>query len=128
MGRTRNAVGQQCPRGFDSLSLRMKKYKLVVFVPVVDAEKVREAIHGAGEGKLGNYSHCSFSSCGTGRFKPEEGAHPTIGKVGKIEEVEEERIEVLCAEEAIRDVVDAMKKAHPYEEPAYDVYALEDFA
>jgi len=103
-----------------------KKYKFVVFVPVADAQKVREAMHAAGAGKLGNYSHCSSSSRGVGRFKPEVGAHPSIGSVGKIEEVEEERIEVLCGEDIIRDVIAAMKKAHPYEEPAYDVYFLED--
>jgi len=104
----------------------MKKYKLVVFVPVTYAEKVREAIHVAGGGKLGNYSHCSFSSRGTGRFKPETGAHPSVGEVGKIEEVEEEKIEILCEENVVRDCVAAMKKAHPYEEVAYDVYELED--
>ncbi|MDD5489420.1 MAG: NGG1p interacting factor NIF3 [Candidatus Moranbacteria bacterium] len=101
-----------------------KKYKLIVFVPVADADKVREAIHAAGGGKLGNYSHSSFSSRGTGRFKPEQGANPSFGKVGKIEEIEEERIEVLCEENVVQDVVAAMKKAHPYEEVAYDVYEL----
>lgn len=104
-----------------------KKYKLIVFVPVSDAEKVREAMHAAGAGKLGNYSHVSFSSRGIGRFKPEAGAHPTIGEIGKLEEVEEEKIEILCGENVIQNCVAAMKKAHPYEEPAYDVYRLEDF-
>ena len=103
-----------------------KRYKLVVFVPVADAEKVREAIHTAGGGRLGKYSRCSFSSRGTGRFKPEEGAHPSFGEIGKIEEVEEEKIEVLCEESVIRNVIEAMKTAHPYEEVAYDVYLLED--
>ena len=102
-----------------------KKYKLVVFVPVAYAEKVREAIHAAGGGKLGNYSHCSFSSHGVGRFRPEQCTNPSVGEIGKIEEVEEERIEVLCEEKVIQHVVAAMKKAHPYEEVAYDVYLLE---
>ena len=127
MGRTRNAVGPQGPRGFKSLSLLMKKYKLIVFVPVSDAEKVREAIHVAGGGKLGNYSHCSFSSRGTGRFKPETGSNPSVGKIGKIEEVEEKKVEILCEENVIRDCVSAMKKAHPYEEVAYDVIETADF-
>lgn len=104
----------------------MKKYKLIVFVPVAHARKVREAIHAAGGGKLGNYSHCSFSSRGIGRFKPEQGANPSVGEIGKIEEVEEEKIEVLCGEDVIHDAIRAMKKAHPYEEVAYDVYELED--
>lgn len=103
-----------------------KEYKLVVFVPVSHAEKVREAIHQAGGGKMGNYSHCSFSSRGLGRFKPEQGANPSFGKVGKIEEIEEEKIEVLCGKEIIGKVVVAMKKAHPYEKVAYDLYPLEN--
>lgn len=102
----------------------IKKYKLVVFVPVSHAGKVRKAIHEAGGGKLGKYSHCSFSSRGVGRFKPEKGAHPSFGKIGKVEEIEEEKIEILCEERVIRNCVAAMKKAHPYEEVAYDVYEL----
>ena len=102
-----------------------KKYKLVVFVPLDHAEAVREAIHAAGGGTLGNYSYVSFSSRGVGRFKPEKGSHPAIGEVGKIQEVEEERIEVLVDKSIISDVLTAMKKAHPYEEVAYDLYPLE---
>ncbi|MDI6778400.1 MAG: hypothetical protein QMD77_04390 [Patescibacteria group bacterium] len=105
---------------------KSKKYKLVVFVPVDYANKVRQAVHEAGGGKMGKYSHCSFSSRGIGRFKPEYGAHPAFGKVGKIEKIEEEKIEVLCGKEIIGKVIAAMKKAHPYEEVAYDVYPLEN--
>jgi hypothetical protein len=103
-----------------------KKYKLVVFVPIAYAEKVREAIHEAGGGRMGNYSHCSFSSRGTGRFKPEKGAHPAFGEIGKVEEMEEEKIEILCEEEIVEKAVYAMRKVHPYEKPAYDIYPLED--
>lgn len=103
-----------------------KKYKLVVFVPLTHTDKVREAMGNAGAGKIGKYSHCSSSSLSIGRFRPEEGAHPTIGEVGKFEEVEEERIEFLCDEAVVKDVISAMKKVHPYEEVAYDVYLLED--
>src|SRR4030067_928831 len=67
--------------------------KIVVFVPETHADAVREAIGKAGAGKIGNYTHCSFSSQGIGRFKPEEGAHPAVGKIGKIESGREERIE-----------------------------------
>ncbi|NTW89435.1 MAG: hypothetical protein HGB37_00795 [Candidatus Moranbacteria bacterium] len=102
-----------------------KSYKLVVFVPITYADAVREAMGKVGAGKIGNYTHCSFSSRGTGRFLPGEGAHPSIGEVGKPEEVEEERIEVLCTEESIDAVIAVMKSAHPYEEVAYDVYPLE---
>lgn len=105
----------------------MKKYKLVVYVPLTHADKVREAIGLAGGGKIGNYSSCSFSSLGTGRFKPETGANPHLGKIGILESVEEERIEITLDEEVVKDVVTAMKKVHPYEEVAYDIYSLENF-
>ncbi|MEI6650866.1 MAG: hypothetical protein WCL23_05570 [Candidatus Moraniibacteriota bacterium] len=104
----------------------MNTYKLVTFVPLTHADAVRAAMGKAGAGKIGNYTHCSFSSRGTGRFLPGEGAHPSIGEVGKPEEVEEERIEVLCTEESIDVVIAAMKSAHPYEEVAFDVYTLEN--
>jgi hypothetical protein len=64
-----------------------KKYKIVVYVPEADAEKLRKAMGNAGAGKIGNYSHCTFSVKGIGRFKPNQGAHPTIGEIEKLEEV-----------------------------------------
>jgi hypothetical protein len=100
--------------------------KVVVFVPETDADKVRTALGNAGAGKFGKYSNCSFSSTGTGRFRPENGANPHIGTVGKIEEVREERIETVCERSKLIKVIAAMKSAHPYEEIAYDVYALEN--
>jgi len=100
------------------------KYKLVVYVPLTHADAVREAIGVTGGGRLGNYSSCSFSTRGTGRFKPETGAQPHIGKVGKFEEVEEERIEITIDEAVVGNVVAAMKRVHPYEEVAYDLYEI----
>jgi hypothetical protein len=102
------------------------RYKLVVNVPLSHTDKVREAIGQAGGGKLGNYSFCSFSIRGTGRFKPGAGANPAIGEVGKLEEVEEERIEVVLGADLLDAVIAAMKQVHPYEEVAYEVYVLED--
>ncbi len=102
----------------------MEYAKIVVFVPEADAEKVREAMGTAGAGKIGNYTHCSFSVKGTGRFLPMDGAHPAIGEVGKSETVAEERIEFLCEKSKLEAVLAAMKAAHPYEEVAYDVYPL----
>ena len=99
--------------------------KIVVFVPEAQAGVVRTAMGQAGAGKVGNYSFCSFSSKGIGRFTPETGAHPAIGEVGKAEEVIEERIEMICPRERLHDVIEAMKAAHPYEEVAFDVYPLE---
>lgn len=102
-----------------------KVYKIVVYVPEANAEELRNAIGDAGAGIIGNYSHCTFSIKGTGRFKPTEGANPTIGEIGKLEEVEEIRIETVCEGNKLKDVLLAIKKVHPYEEPATDVYPIE---
>lgn len=80
----------------------------------------------AGAGVLGNYHHASFSTKGVGRFIPREGAKPAIGEVGKLEEVEEERIEVICQKEKIKEVVTAIKRVHPYEEIPLEIYELVD--
>lgn len=101
-----------------------EKVKIVVTVPVGNAERLRNAIGETEAGKQGNYDFCSFSTKGNGRFRPLKGANPTIGEIGKIEEVEEERIEVICPKEKLLEVLAAIKAAHPYEEPAIDVYPL----
>lgn len=103
-----------------------KQVKIAVTVPLADADKVREALGKAGAGKQGNYSFCSYSVIGKGRFLPTEGAKPAIGEVGKPEIVEEERIEVTCDRDIAKSVIAAMKAVHPYEEVAYDVYELLD--
>lgn len=99
-------------------------YKIITFVPVKDAKKVREAMGNAGAGVLGNYHHASFSTKGIGRFTPSGGAHPTIGKVGEESEVEEEKIEVICEKDKVKAVVSAIRKTHPYEEVPLEVYKL----
>jgi len=101
-----------------------KTVKLVVYVPETHADAVRQALGEAGAGKVGDYSFSSFSVKGTGRFLPLEGAHPTIGEVGKLEAVAEERIETVCYEQDLEKVIDAVKKVHPYEQVAIDVYPL----
>lgn len=98
--------------------------KIVVFVPFTHTDVVRQAMGGAGAGIIGNYSHCTFSSKGYGRFKPSQGANPAIGEVGKFEEVEEERIETVCLKNKAKEVIEAIKKVHPYEEVALDIYPL----
>jgi hypothetical protein len=103
----------------------MKKYKIVVYVPEADAARLREAMGNAGAGVIGKYAHCMFTIRGTGQFKPGTGANPAIGEVGKLEEVAEDRIETVCSEEKLRGVLKAIKEAHPYEEPATDVYPIE---
>lgn len=98
-----------------------------MYVPVQDADRLRDAMGTAGAGVIGNYTHCSFSMKGVGRFKPQEGANPIIGEVGRFEQVEEERIETVCSSERLHEVLRAIKEMHPYEEPATDIYSLEDF-
>lgn len=105
-----------------------KNYKIVVFVPTSHADQLREAMGNTGAGRIGNYIHCSFTSKGIGRFMPEQGASPTIGSVGKFEEVDEERIEMVCEESLVQGVISAIKKVHPYEEVALDVYPLENLS
>ncbi len=106
--------------------MQSKNVKIVVFVPETHTDVVREAMATAGAGVIGNYTHCTFSTKGIGRFKPEQGAKPHIGKIGKVEEVVEERIETVCSQEKLQDVISAIKKVHPYEEVALDVYSLEN--
>ena len=103
------------------------RVKIIVTVPVDQADSLRLAIGEAGGGKIGNYDYCSFSVKGTGRFLPNEEANPTIGKPGKPEQVEEERVEITCDLNDAETVVKAIRKAHSYEEPAIDVYPLLEF-
>jgi hypothetical protein len=103
-----------------------KNFKIVVFVPETHTDVVRKAMGDAGAGIIGNYSHCTFSSKGVGRFKPESGANPHIGELGKFEEVVEERIETVCSREKLEEVIKTMKEVHPYDEVAFDVYPLEN--
>lgn len=100
--------------------------KIAVYVPNESAEQVRQALGNAGAGFIGNYSHCSFSAEGTGRFLPGEGTNPYIGKPGELEAVEEVRIETVVPETILKKTISAMLKAHPYEEVAFDVYPLEN--
>jgi dinuclear metal center YbgI/SA1388 family protein len=99
-------------------------YKLVVFVPVGSVDKVTDAVFEAGAGWIGNYSHCGFRATGQGSFLPRDGAHPAIGKKGRLETVEEIRFECIVPAPKLDVVLAAMKKAHPYEEPAFDVFKL----
>lgn len=101
-----------------------KQYKLVVYVPLDSADKIRHVLAEAGAGHIGKYDHASFSVRGTGRFRPLAGAKPAVGEIGKIEEVEEERIETVVAAGVLDQVLKGIRAAHPYEEPVIDVYPL----
>lgn len=102
-------------------------YHLIIYTPQSYADVIRKAAANAGTGKIGNYDSCSFSSKGTGRFRPLKGANPTIGSVGSIEEIEEERIEVVASEENLKEIISAIVDAHPYEEPAIHVLSMENY-
>lgn len=94
---------------------------LVFYVPVADTDAVIQALSAAGAGQIGNYSECAFVSPGRGQFRPLEGASPTIGEVGALEYVEENRVELTYPAPLRADVVAALRRAHPYEEPAFHV-------
>lgn len=104
----------------------MANVKIAVYTPETHADTVRNAIGEAGGGHIGNYSHCTFSTKGTGRFKPGEGTNPHLGETGKIEQVEEEKIEFICPRNIAKNVIEEIKKAHPYEEVALDIYPVLD--
>ena len=98
--------------------------KLVVFVPPDALDAVREALFAAGAGRIGDYERCSWHAEGTGTFRPLPGANPAVGEVGEEEHVREVRLETVFPSDRQREVVEALRRAHPYEEPAFDVYAL----
>ncbi len=98
--------------------------KLVVFVPPEALDAVRDALFAAGAGRIGEYERCSWYTEGTGTFLGGEAAAPTIGEKGREERVRELRLETVFPEERHEEVVAALRSAHPYEEPAFDVYPL----
>lgn len=106
--------------------MEFTKVKIVTFAPLEDADNIRQALGDAGAGVIGEYSFCSYSTIGKGRFTPSENANPHIGEQNKPEIVEEERIEVACDRINATKVIDAMKEAHPYDEVAFDIYPLID--
>lgn len=101
-------------------------YKLAFFVPIEDAESVKEAVFETGAGRVGDYAACCFQTQGTGQFRPLEGAHPHIGKVDTLVQVQELKVELVCTDEYIHAAIAALRLAHPYEEVAYHVWQLAD--
>ena len=99
-------------------------YKLVFYVPKSHVDVVKEAVFKAGAGRIGNYDCCSWQVLGMGQFRPLAGSQPFIGDTDIIESVEEFRVEMICIEQYLNPVVAALKNAHPYEEPAFDVWQL----
>jgi hypothetical protein len=101
-----------------------KYYKLEFYIPEDHAESVKQAVFAAGAGKLGNYDYCCWTTAGKGQFKPCAGSNPFIGQQDTVEYVTELKIEIICAAEYIEAVIEALKKAHPYETPAYQYWAV----
>ena len=98
------------------------QYKVITFVPTDNVNTVAEALYAAGAGAIGNYSHCGFQSDGTGSFMPLKGSNPAIGKRGKLEQVNEIKLETVVPSDKVAAVIAAMREAHPYETPAFDVF------
>lgn len=102
-------------------------YKISFFVPEDALNYVKEAMFKMGAGKIGNYDCCSFEILGMGQFRALSNANPYIGRIGELEKVKEYKVEMICEDTVIKEVIRAMKKSHPYETPAYDVTKVEDF-
>ncbi len=105
-------------------------YQISVFVPETHIESVKNAMFNAGAGRLGQYDCCAWQTLGQGQFRPQKNSNPFIGETGKVELVKEYKLEMVCHEKQIKQALQALIKAHPYEEPAYSVIeikTIEDF-
>jgi len=102
-------------------------YKLAFFVPEHEKETVKSAVFDAGAGKFNRDDHCSWETEGTGQLRPLEGSNPFIGSIGNVEYVKEFRVEMICKDELILKVIEALLENHPYEEPAYEVWRIDTF-
>jgi hypothetical protein len=102
------------------------RLKLVWFVPADALEATREAVFDAGAGRIGDYERCSWYTAGTGTFLGGDSTEPALGEGGREEHVPELRVETVVPDDLVEDVVAALRAAHPYEEPAYDLYPLAD--
>ncbi|MCB1649313.1 MAG: NGG1p interacting factor NIF3 [Pseudomonadales bacterium] len=102
-------------------------FKLCFFVPESHLEQVKNAVFAAGAGRIGDYEHCAWQVLGQGQFRPLAGSQPFIGQQNVLETVAEYRVEMVCAEAAIDAAVAALRQAHPYEEPAFDVTRIERY-
>ena len=102
-------------------------FKICVYVPENSVEKVKQALFEAGAGRIGNYDSCCWQTAGSGQFRPLEGSNPAIGSLNEVEFIPEVKVELVCADDLIKQAIAAMKQSHPYEEPAFDVWQLARF-
>lgn len=101
-------------------------YKFCFYVPESHLEPVKTAVFAAGGGRIGQYDSCCWQTLGTGQFRPLAGSEPFIGQLNRVDDVPEWKVELVVGDELIHDAVKAMKRAHPYETPAFDVWRLSD--
>ena len=99
-------------------------YKLCFYVPVSHLESVKAAVFATGAGRVGDYDNCSWQVLGVGQFRPLAGSKPFLGQQDELAQVDEYRVEMVCAAQYVKAAVAALQEAHPYEEPAWDVIAL----
>ena len=99
-------------------------HQIVVYVPQTHVQAVKQALFGAGAGRVGDYDCCAWQTLGQGQFRPLQNSNPFLGEKGVIETVAEYRVELVCANECLGAAIEAMLSAHPYEEPAYSVWPL----
>ncbi len=104
--------------------MEFKKVKIIITVPTSHADIVRKVLGDAGAGVFGNYSHCSITTKVTGRWLAHDGANPHLGNIGELESAEEEKVEVVCEREKAKEIIEAVRKVHPYDEPTFDIYPL----
>ena len=108
------------------MNIEINKVKIIVTIPIENVNEVRNAICEAGAGVIGNYTHCSMSTKCIGTFKPTDEANPYIGERNNLEFVEEEKLEVVCNVDIVKNVISKLREVHPYEEPAIDIIPLID--
>ena len=108
------------------MNVNINRVKIIVTIPKENTEEVRNAICEIGAGVIGNYTYCSMTTKCIGTFKPNEDANPYIGENNKLEIVEEDKLEVVCDTDKVKEVIQVLRKTHPYEEPAIDIIPLLD--
>lgn len=108
------------------MNININRVKIIVTIPIENVEEVRNAICEAGAGVIGNYTHCTMSTKCIGTFKPNDDANPYIGEKNKLEFVDEEKLEVICDVNKVKEIIAKLRKVHPYEEPAIDIVPLID--
>ncbi len=103
------------------MSTKERLFKMEFYVPESHLDEVKAALFAAGAGRQGDYDMCCWQTQGQGQFRPLEGSQPHIGERGKLETVAEYKVELICQESCILEAVQALRRAHPYEEPAFSV-------